>query len=156
MSHRPELRLRHLCLLAVGSLAWAAAEPTEPLPSGLYRITTETGLPHLEENLRYAINRAERCLTQKDLPTIFPVLEHPALKSCHLGRGTTEGDILTYALKCESTQATTGEAVWQLGERQIAGTLNVKLGGKNMTFYQRVTGMLLGPCISPQLRPKAK
>jgi hypothetical protein len=28
----------------------------------------------------------------------------------------------------------------------MVGTLNVKLGGKNMTFFQRMTAKLLGQC----------
>ena len=33
-----------------------------------------------------------------------------------------------------------------VGEHVIVGTLNVKLGGKNMTFFQRVTARPLGQC----------
>jgi hypothetical protein len=96
-------------------------------------------MPHLEENLRYAIRHEKRRLTQQDLPTLFPVLEHPALKTCRLANETREVARITYKLICENTQATTGEAVWNLGKHQTTGTLTVKLGGKNMTFYQRVT-----------------
>jgi len=28
----------------------------------------------------------------------------------------------------------------------VGGTLNVKLGGKNMTFYQRITAVYQGSC----------
>jgi hypothetical protein len=132
-----------LWTLAVTSLAWAS----EPFPSGLYRVTTETGMPNLEENLRYSTDTVERCLTgQDELPPLFRVLEHPSLKGCHLDRETREGERITSALICEGGKGTTGEAVWELGNRQVTGTLRVKLGGKNMTFYQRVTARLLRPC----------
>lgn len=132
-----------LWALAATSLAWA----TQPFPSGLYRVTTETGMPNLEENLRYSTDTAERCLTQQDdLPPLFRVLEHPSLKGCHLDRETRNGDRVTSTLMCEGRTGTTGEAVWELGNRQITGTLHVKLGGKNMTFHQRVTARLLRPC----------
>ena len=42
--------------------------------------------------------------------------------------------------------APTGDARWQLGPDTIAGTLNVRLGGKNMTFYQRITARAAGVC----------
>ena len=42
-------------LLFALPVAWA----TEPEPQ-LYEVVTETGMPHLEENLRYA-TRVERC-----------------------------------------------------------------------------------------------
>ena len=39
----------------------------------------------------------------------------------------------------------TGEAIWHIDpSTSIRGTLNVKLGGKNMTFYQRVTALPRG------------
>jgi len=34
-----------------------------------------------------------------------------------------------------------------LGEHQFRGRLDVKLGGKNMTFYQTVTALPLGACM---------
>src|SRR5690606_8973937 len=55
---------------------------------------------------------------------------------------------------CENSIETTGTARWQLGERIIRGTLDVKLGGKNMTLYQRVTGTPVGDC-PPPLGPRA-
>jgi hypothetical protein len=33
-----------------------------------------------------------------------------------------------------------------LGQGAIAGTLNVRLGGKNMTFYQRITAKPIASC----------
>jgi len=50
----------------------------------LYRLTVETGMPHLEENLRYATVDETRCLTRADLATVFPILKHPALADCVL------------------------------------------------------------------------
>jgi hypothetical protein len=129
-------------ILITGSLACAS----ESLPPRLYDVTTETGMPHLEENLRYAVTRARRCLAQQDLRAAFPILDHPALNGCHLDRETREGDRITYALVCEGGHGTTGDAVWDLGQHQITGTLHVKLGGKNMTFYQRLTAKPVGAC----------
>jgi hypothetical protein len=115
-------------------------------PARLYEITTETGLPHLEENLRYAVERTERCLTRTDLGSVFPILQHPSLAGCKLQAQSQDEETLIYVLVCESSAATTGTATWRIGEHVIRGTLDVKLGGKNMTFFQRVTGTLLGEC----------
>jgi len=49
-------------------------------------------------------------------------------------------------LVCEGGHGTTGRAIWQLGRTHSVGTLSVKLGGKNMTFSQRVTARALGAC----------
>jgi hypothetical protein len=42
---------------------------------------------------------------------------------------------------------------WQLSTDAIVGALEVKLGGKNMTFYQRVTGYPIGDCPLPHAEP---
>lgn len=124
----------HLCLLA--ALA----------PARLYNVTVETGMPHLEENLRYAITRSERCLSRKDLASAFPILGHPSLAGCTLREQSSDEETIVYTLICGPSAGTTGTATWRIGKHVIRGTLDVKLGGKNMTFYQRVTGIRVGEC----------
>jgi hypothetical protein len=137
-----------------GALAWALAVPASPgqaaevLPSRLYQVTTETGMPHLEENLRYATTRERRCLAHQDLATAFPVLHHVALADCRLDHEARQDETISYVLACEGGHGTTGEARWRLGPEMVEGLLQVKLGGKNMTFYQRVTATPLGDCPS--------
>jgi hypothetical protein len=110
----------------------------------LYEITAETGMPHLEENLRYAVTREERCLTESELFSSFPVLSHPSLAGCRLGDEQRETDVVTLNLSCGN--GTSGTARWRLGSSVLQGTLSVKLGGKNMTFFQRLTARRLGQC----------
>lgn len=121
----------HLCLLAA-----------------LYDVTVETGMPHLEENLRYAVTRTERCLTRKDLDSAFPILQHSSLAGCKLRERSHDEDTIIYDLVCDSSAGTTGTATWRIDEKIIRGTLEVKLGGKNMTFFQRVTATIIGECPS--------
>jgi hypothetical protein len=122
-------------------LAAAAFSP------GMYAVTTETGMPHLEENLRYSTTHERHCVTEPEaLATAFPVLNHVSLKGCRLGNETRQGDTVSYVLACEGGHGTTGHATWELGEHEMIGTLHVKLGGKNMTFYQRVTAVAVGQC----------
>jgi hypothetical protein len=146
MTHHPRFRQRSLQVLLSFLTLVAPAWPEEPQPSSLYSITTETGMPHLEENLRYAVTHTKRCLKQSDFPRAFPILEHPALKGCRLGREAREGERISYQLICEGGHGTSGNAIWELGDHQITATLNVKLGGKNMTFYQRLTARAVGSC----------
>jgi hypothetical protein len=122
------------------------ASALEAMPPGLYELTTETAMPHLEENLRYAITHEERCLDHQDLASAFPVLTHSALADCRLGAESRVDDLVSYSLLCDGGHGTTGAAQWRLGARQARGTLNVRLGGKNMTFQQHVTAKRLGDC----------
>ena len=132
-----------LFVLVMGSVS---ASAISPLPPRLYDVTTETSLPHLEENLRYSISHEKRCLAEKDLATAFPVLAHPALANCRLDLDKRAPDHLSYVLNCEGGHGTTGRAQWDLGKHRLTGTLHVKLGGKNMTFQQRVTAEPVAKC----------
>ncbi|WP_218042876.1 DUF3617 domain-containing protein [Steroidobacter gossypii] len=117
-------------------------------PARLYDVTVATSMPHLEENLRYAVSRTQRCLTREDLAAAFPVLQQPPLAGCKLHEQITDEATIAYVLLCENSSGTTGTATWQIGDRHIRGTLDVTLGGKNMTFSQRLTGRLIGTCPS--------
>ena len=133
-----------ICLIPTGRSPRAA----ETMPAHFYEIITETGMPHLEENLRYTTTRERVCLArvQRPLAVAFPILEHPALRGCSLRNESRRGDTVSYTLACEGGHGTTGEAIWHVEQSRIRGTLNIKLGGKNMTFYQRVTALPLGDC----------
>lgn len=120
----------------------------------LYDITTETSMPHLEENLRYTLERSQRCLGRDDFATAFPVLRHPSLAGCKLREQSRDDSMLSYLLVCERSAGTTGTATWRLEDHSVRGTLTVKPGGKNMTFSQRVTGTLIGACPSTDNRPR--
>jgi hypothetical protein len=111
----------------------------------LYELTTETLMPHLEENLRYTITHAQRCVQEEDLRRLFPVLDHPALQGCTLQDGRRELETISYTLVC-TARDTQGHASWQLGKQHLRGTLEIRLGGKNMTFSQRIHARALGPC----------
>ncbi|MFL6547477.1 MAG: DUF3617 domain-containing protein [Povalibacter sp.] len=124
----------------------ASAAALETMPAGLYEVITEIGMPHLEENLRYAVTRETRCFTNEDLASAFPILSHASLADCKLQHESWNGDVLSYLLVCDGGHGTSGSASWQIDEHLIVGTLNVKLGGKNMTFFQRVTARPLGQC----------
>jgi len=136
---------RSALLFAVA--ASAAATASDFMVPRLYQVTTETVMPHLEENLRYAITHEERCLAEHDLATEFPILDHPALRGCALEHAARRDEVISYTLICTGAHGTTGNASWELGQRQVSGTLNVKLGGKNITFYQRIVAVPAGACV---------
>ena len=131
-------------------LAAPAIPAAETMPAKLYEVTIETGMPHLEESLRYTTTTQKLCLTHQSLAAAFPILEHPALKGCLLQDELRQHDTVSYSLACGGNHGTTGDALWHVEDHRIRGTLNIKLGGKNMTFYQRVTALPLGPCRPPR------
>jgi hypothetical protein len=133
-------------LSLVSAFAAASLSASETKPAGLYEVITETGMPHLEENLRYATTRENRCLTGEDLASAFPILGSASLADCTLRQDGRHGDEVSYLLVCAGGRGTTGNARWRVGEHVMVGTLSVKLGGKNMTFFQRMTLKPLGRC----------
>lgn len=144
MSARARFALRTLTL--VGAFAAVSIPASETTPARLYEVITETGMPHLDENLRYAVTRENRCLTDEELASAFPILKHPSLADCKLRRERRDAHVDSYLLVCEASHGTTGTASWRVGEHLSVGQLDVKLGGKNMTFFQRVTAKPLGQC----------
>jgi hypothetical protein len=102
-------------------------------------------MPNLENNLRYLTTHEKRCLTTAELHRFFPVLDHPALAGCHLGVAVPREVSVVYPLVCEA-HGTTGQAIWETNVGRSVGTLNIKLGGMNMTFFQRVTASDRGGC----------
>lgn len=129
-----------LSLAAVGA---SAAAPSAPVPPGLYALTTETLLPHLEEALRYATVQSTRCLAGDAAGSFFPLLQHQALAGCVL---TASGRPDTFELTCRNPEAATGLATFEHDPSGLRATLELKMGGKNMTLSQRVVGTRLGDC----------
>ena len=132
-------------LLAACALAFAGDAPPARAPQ-LYDTVIETTMPHLEENLRYTTTRARRCVDTSSLDDAFPVLRDVSLQDCRLVKASQTPEHARYTLECTAGHGTTGEARWTFDADSIAGTLDVRLGGKNMTFYQRFTGRRVGGC----------
>jgi hypothetical protein len=128
------------------------SQAAELLPPRLYDVTIETGMPHLEENLRYTTTHQRSCISGKDLATEFPILNHPTLAGCMLRGESQNGDnaavngTVKFGLSCNDPHGTTGAALWHIDKQRIWGRLDVKLGGKNMTFSQTVTAKVVGRC----------
>lgn len=107
-------------------------------------------MPHLEESLRYATTREQRCVQLDELAALFPILRHPSLEGCHLDDEHRRGDSIRYRLACASPQVASGTARLDVAGGRIAGILEVKMGGKNMTFSQRIEAVRQRDCEPPQ------
>src|SRR5690606_36742573 len=131
-------------LVPLGALASEGMET----PS-LYEVVVQTTMPHLEENLRYTKTTSTQCLTQSALLVTFPVLAEDSFDECSLKKGAYSDTQASCRLVCPASTGTTGTAIWQFNLTHLSGTLEVQLGGKNMTFHQRVRAKRVGEC-APQ------
>jgi hypothetical protein len=130
-------------------LCTQASALAQAFERGRYEIVAETVMPHLEENLRYATSRERRCLAAHELSSIFPILRHDSLAGCRLADERRYAGSITYLLVCASREVASGKAWLDVSERRVLGTLEVKMGGKNMTFAQRIEALHQGECDLP-------
>lgn len=141
-----------LRILAVATLTCvgAAADPASALlPAGEYELRAQTYMPYLEE-MRRVVKRERRCLAEDDVRGFFPVLAQPALRGCEPSFPRDREDRRRYALVCRDARVATGAAELARTRDAVVGELRVKMGGKNMTFRQRVEGRRLAPtCAAP-------
>ena len=145
---RTRTRPRFAMVLLLATTAVHAADPppaTVTMRAGRWALVTQTLLPHLEEALRYATTRDERCLDAPAVDELFAVLRHEALAGCTLA---ATGDTHVFALHCRNAQAASGRAMVETSDDVLTAVLDLKMGGKNMTLAQRVTGRRVGACPS--------
>jgi hypothetical protein len=135
--------------IAASLLCSAACASGYADPPGLYEITARTVMPHLEENLRYAVTQEQRCLQLEELAALFPILRHPSLEGCRLADERRRGSNVRYGLVCVNPQVASGTAQLDAAGEHIAGILEIKMGGKNMTFSQRIEALRQGDCAPP-------
>jgi hypothetical protein len=131
-------------LCGVVALPARAGDNDVSLAPGQYDVVAQTILPNLEESLRYATTRSQRCLGTEPVDTLFPILLHPAFAGCTLVRQGGRGDVFT--LQCTNAQAASGGASLLIEPQRFDATLDLKMGGKNMTLAQRVSGTRRGDC----------
>jgi hypothetical protein len=131
-------------LAGAGCTSGAAAQVA--LPPGQYELTAQTVLPHLEEALRDATTRSTRCLAEPDATTLFPLLKHPAFAGCMLVPARPDEGALRFTLRCANAEAASGSAAFEIDGPLVTGTLELKMGAKNMTLAQRLRGLRKGPC----------
>ena len=125
---------------------FASWMPSEAVQPGIYEIETETLMPHLEHNLRYAKTTGRECIRDDAASYFFPILQHHSLDGCKLAAGERRGDATYYPLVCDGTNGTTGIAQLQGHADRVAGALAIQMGGKNMTFSQRIAARRISDC----------
>lgn len=132
-------------LLLCGSGPSRAVDPPS-FREGRYALRHAVTMPHLEEALRDQAGQEERCLAAGDATAFFPLLAHSALAGCRLAPAKRIDGDLGYWLQCANTAAASGTARISAQGERLAGQLDLKMGGKNMTLTQRVEGQRLGDC----------
>ena len=137
-------------MLAVAGPCASSLASTVSVEPGLYDLTAQTVMPHLEESLRYATTRTRQCLGTQDAAALFPLLRHEAFTGCSLVHDASADGEARFTLRCRNPQAPTGAAHFELQPSGFQAVLHVKMGGKNMTLSQRLNAPRVGACTPPQ------
>jgi hypothetical protein len=132
--------------VAVAGLYTSSLASTVSVEPGLYDLTAQTVLPHLEESLRDATTRSRQCLGTQEASTLFPLLRHEAFTGCSLVHESSSDGEAHFSLRCSNPQAATGAAHFALQPGGFQAVLHIKMGGKNMTLSQRLSAQRLGAC----------
>jgi len=115
------------------------------IPPGRYEIVVSMVMPNLEVNLRNLTKTKEMCITS--VADMFPILKHPSLAGCELVFQSEAPNQQEYELACSSGNGIGGQATIRTTPDLVRGTLQVRMGGKNMTFGQKSTAKRLDECI---------
>jgi len=114
-----------------------------------YQIAATMVMPHLEEMRRLVVQHT-RCVADDAPEALFPVMDQHALRGCRLDypqpAAQADGTRRDYVLVCASARVASGTARIDESGDKLTGTLAVKMGGKNMTFSQRVEARRGAPC----------
>jgi hypothetical protein len=148
MPHRSRLSyITAPLLLSLTSFSVAAATAGLDVPVGSYTVTSQMIMPHLEE-MRRISNQQTRCLNTPGPFGLFPVMDQPALHGCSFGYERADGDAFSYLLVCQTARVATGSATLRQTSHGVTGAVDIKMGGKNMTFSQKIAATRVGECVS--------
>ena len=139
------LKATVLTLTAVYLLVVSGICLSKELAPGLYQLETQTIMPHLEE-MRQKKQLSTICIVDAHIKQLFPIMRQPGLKDCYFQRYAEEKDATFFLLRCEGLNGAEGKAKIKTGTGRIKASLDAKLGGKNMTFTQKIIAERLGTC----------
>ena len=136
-------------VLAIALVSYSAAAESLALIAGRYDVTAQMIMPHLDE-MRRSVTHEHYCLRDADPAALFPVLRQHALRGCKFSYEKETNAGVEYVLVCETARVATGTARLNRDGARVRGGIDVKMGGKNMTFSQRIEAARQGDCAAAE------
>jgi hypothetical protein len=136
-------------VLVVLSLFVASASPPEApvvLTPGVYDVQVETALPNTYNIASRTIVR--HCVTPADLVTgrAFFVFSDNPLRACALQDYDVRQAKVRYRITCPGPNAASAFAEFELQPTHYHGTIQMQMGGKNMTIVETQRAMRFAAC----------
>lgn len=120
------------------------AEDKQVLVPGLYEVQMRLELPHLED---MAVSKTVGiCINGSDTRGIVVLSDNNPLSRCPPSNIHNDGHKLTFDLVCDGPNQAIASADFALGADRFDGVFRMKMGGKNMTMFERQTGRRTGAC----------
>jgi hypothetical protein len=132
-------------LIAVLAVGGAAAADLLLAP-GLYQIEVRISLPNVQNIAAPLL--FDKCVTPADLQSgrAFFVLSDNPLKQCDLLDYEAASGRAVYRIACAGPNRGRAVAVFETRETSYRGTIQMNMGGKNMTMAETQVGKRTGDC----------
>jgi len=140
------MRSPALIAAAIGAIAAGSAAAESPLLPGLYEVEVRISLPNVQDVARPLL--VTRCITPDDADSgrAFFVLSDNPLKRCNLVDFEAASGKASYRIECPGPNRGHAIASFELGKTAYRGTINMNMGGKNMTMAEVQAGKRAGDC----------
>lgn len=131
---------------ALGFAVTGSGAAEVPLAPGMYEVEVRIHLPNVQDVASPLV--VARCIAPADLKSgrAFFVLSDNPLKACDLLDYEASGRQASYRIACPGPNRGSATGEFELWENSYRGTINMNMGGKNMTMSETQAGRRIGEC----------
>ncbi len=114
---------------------------------GLYEIQIETNMPNMY-NQEWEPTHVKECLTESDIKSgrAYRGPRGTQYSNCELLDYKNLNNKITYHSVCPGPNAPSGHGTFAYTDNMFKGTVNMQMGGKNMTMVQKYTARRVADC----------
>jgi len=135
------------CLLGVGAfLVTTPSLYAHELEPGLYEITVRVELPNIIDPVDQ--RKITRCITREEISghDSFQIESETPLSMCQRTPICMGGQNAGFQVICKGASGGVALGDFTLSKNKFSGTIEMKMGGKNMTSVERQYGLRIGDC----------
>jgi hypothetical protein len=131
-------------LAVLAATASVAADPL--LAPGLYRVEVRIALPNVQDAAAPFV--VTRCVSPADLESgeAFSILSKNPLRNCDLLNYQVTDGAVSYRIACPGPNKGSAVAVFKTTATTYRGSIQMNMGGKNMTMSETQAGTRMGNC----------
>jgi hypothetical protein len=142
-----------VALLAAASVSLPAQ--SGPRRDGNWEVTMEMDMPGMPQGMSMPPIKTTQCVTKEDVADPNKMVPQrpggrggPNPSDCTISDYKTEGNRVTWSMKCEGAQPMTGTGEFVYGADSYTGTMKMDMarGGQPMAVTMKYTGKRLGDC----------